>query len=112
MKRLPAKSYAPLFQPAGPTARSPTPLRVLRRGGVNCRIDEVLVYCVNDGAVMDAWGESQGIEGSMITFLGRPQCSPPPPPAGRRHAVAGRPRTQPLHAHYPCRICKLTQLKR
>jgi peroxiredoxin len=29
----------------------------------------VLVYCVNDGAVMSAWGEAMGIEGSMITFL-------------------------------------------
>lgn len=32
-------------------------------------IDEVLVYCVNDGAVMQAWGKDQGIDGSMITFL-------------------------------------------
>jgi len=29
----------------------------------------VLVYCVNDGAVMSAWAEDQKIEGSMITFL-------------------------------------------
>ena len=29
----------------------------------------MLVYCVNDGAVMAAWAESQGVEGSMITFL-------------------------------------------
>lgn len=29
----------------------------------------MLVYCVNDGAVMSAWGEAMGIEGSMITFL-------------------------------------------
>jgi peroxiredoxin len=35
-------------------------------------IDEVLVYCVNDGAVMNAWGKDQGIEGSMVTFLGDP----------------------------------------
>ena len=35
-------------------------------------IDEVLVYCVNDGAVMNAWGEDQGIDGSMVTFLGDP----------------------------------------
>jgi peroxiredoxin len=32
-------------------------------------IDEVLVYCVNDGAVMSAWAKDQGVEGSMITFL-------------------------------------------
>ena len=29
----------------------------------------MLVYCVNDGAVMSAWGDAMGIEGSMITFL-------------------------------------------
>lgn len=37
-------------------------------------VDEVLVYCVNDGAVMEGWAKDQGIEGSMITFLGDP-CS-------------------------------------
>lgn len=35
-------------------------------------IDEVLFFCVNDGAVMEAWAESQNIEGSMITFLADP----------------------------------------
>jgi peroxiredoxin len=35
-------------------------------------IDEVLVYCVNDGAVMSAWAKDQDIDGSMITFLGDP----------------------------------------
>lgn len=35
-------------------------------------IDEVLVYCVNDGAVMEAWAEDQGVLGSMITFMGDP----------------------------------------
>lgn len=32
-------------------------------------IDEVIVYCVNDGAVMTAWAKDQGVEGSMITFM-------------------------------------------
>lgn len=32
-------------------------------------IDEIFVYCVNDGAVMKAWAKDQGIDGSMITFL-------------------------------------------
>lgn len=27
------------------------------------------MYCVNDGAVMQAWAKDQGVEGSMITFL-------------------------------------------
>lgn len=27
------------------------------------------MFCVNDGAVMDAWAKSQNVEGSMITFL-------------------------------------------
>ena len=35
-------------------------------------IDEVLVYCVNDGAVMTGWAQDQKIEGSNITFLGDP----------------------------------------
>jgi 2-Cys peroxiredoxin 5 len=30
------------------------------------------VYCVNDGAVMRAWGIDQKVEGSMITFMGDP----------------------------------------
>ena len=32
-------------------------------------IDEVLIYCVNDGAVMEAWAADHGVEGSMVTFL-------------------------------------------
>jgi 2-Cys peroxiredoxin 5 len=32
----------------------------------------IQVYCVNDGAVMNAWGIDQKIEGSMITFMGDP----------------------------------------
>lgn len=32
-------------------------------------VAEVLIYCVNDGAVMQAWAKDQGVEGSMITFL-------------------------------------------
>lgn len=35
-------------------------------------MDEVLVYCVNDGAVMKAWSEDQLVLGSMITFMGDP----------------------------------------
>mmetsp|Transcript_35783 Transcript_35783/g.94818 ORF Transcript_35783/g.94818 Transcript_35783/m.94818 type:complete len:114 (+) Transcript_35783:266-607(+) len=31
-------------------------------------IAEVIVYCVNDGAVMKAWAKDQGVEGSMVTF--------------------------------------------
>ena len=32
-------------------------------------VDEVLVYCVNDGAVMKAWAADQFVDGSMITML-------------------------------------------
>jgi len=32
-------------------------------------IDEVIVYCVNDGAVMSAWARDQGVEFSNISFL-------------------------------------------
>jgi peroxiredoxin len=37
-------------------------------------IDEVIVYCVNDGAVMKAWAENQGTEkaGGLITLMGDP----------------------------------------
>jgi glutaredoxin/glutathione-dependent peroxiredoxin len=35
-------------------------------------IDEVLCYCVNDGAVMDAWAKELKIQGSNLTFLGDP----------------------------------------
>jgi len=35
-------------------------------------VDEVIIYCVNDGAVMNGWAKDQGIEGSMITFFGDP----------------------------------------
>jgi 2-Cys peroxiredoxin 5 len=37
----------------------------------NAGIDEVIVFCVNDGAVMMAWAEDQMIEdGGLITFIG------------------------------------------
>lgn len=32
-------------------------------------ISDVIVYCVNDGAVMKNWALSQGVNGSIITFL-------------------------------------------
>jgi len=36
-------------------------------------VDEIIVYCINDGAVMNAWADSQGVgrdgEGSMVNFL-------------------------------------------
>ena len=32
-------------------------------------IDEVLVYCVNDPAVMQAWAKDQKIAGSIVTFI-------------------------------------------
>ena len=35
-------------------------------------IDEVIIYCVNDGAVMQAWAKDQGTEGSLITMMGDP----------------------------------------
>jgi len=33
-------------------------------------VSDVLVYCVNDGAVMTAWAADQGTEDSIITMLG------------------------------------------
>lgn len=38
-------------------------------------VEEVLVYCVNDGAVMEAWAKDQKIEGSMISFFADPTGS-------------------------------------
>jgi len=35
-------------------------------------IDEVIVYCVNDSAVMKAWAADQCIEDTIIRFLGDP----------------------------------------
>lgn len=36
-------------------------------------IDEVIFYCVNDGAVMDAWAKDQGVADSeFITMMGDP----------------------------------------
>ena len=37
-------------------------------------IDEVIIYCVNDGAVMDAWAEDQGVDqkGGFLTLMGDP----------------------------------------
>jgi len=37
-------------------------------------IDEVLVYCVNDVAVMQAWAKDQKVEGSIIRFLADTRC--------------------------------------
>jgi len=35
-------------------------------------IEEVIVYCVNDPAVMKAWAADQKIEGSIVKFLSDP----------------------------------------
>jgi len=37
-------------------------------------VAEVLVYCVNDGAVMKAWAKDQKVEGSIIRFLADTRC--------------------------------------
>lgn len=34
----------------------------------------MIVFCVNDGAVMNAWGKDQGIGGSMVKFLADPRA--------------------------------------
>jgi len=37
-------------------------------------IDEVIVYCVNDGAVMTGWGEKLGVTpGCGVVLMGDPQ---------------------------------------
>ncbi|CAE8607030.1 unnamed protein product [Polarella glacialis] len=37
-------------------------------------VSEVLVYCVNDGAVMEGWAKDQGVAGSIVTFLADTRC--------------------------------------
>lgn len=32
-------------------------------------IEEVIIYCTDNGAVMTAWGKEQGIGGSLISFM-------------------------------------------
>ena len=34
-------------------------------------VDEVVIYCVNDPAVMQAWSEDQGVKG-IVTMMGDP----------------------------------------
>lgn len=36
-------------------------------------ISDVIVYCVNDGAVMTGWAKDQGVAGTMIKFLADPR---------------------------------------
>lgn len=36
-------------------------------------VSDVLVYCVNDGAVMTGWAKDQGVEGSIVSLLGDPR---------------------------------------
>lgn len=36
-------------------------------------VDEVVVYCVNDPAVMQAWSEDQGVKG-IVTMMGDPSA--------------------------------------
>ena len=38
-------------------------------------IDEVLIYCVNDAAVMEAWAKDQKIAGTNITFFADTSCA-------------------------------------
>jgi peroxiredoxin len=33
-------------------------------------VSDVLVYCVNDAAVMDAWAKDQGTKGTIISMFG------------------------------------------
>jgi len=68
-------------------------------------VDEVLVYCVNDPAVMQAWAADQKVGGSMIKFFGDPAAEltkaldvemthPGPPSVG----IIGRCKRFALHA--------------
>lgn len=39
---------------------------------MNVGIEEVIVFSVNDGAVMEAWAVDQMVEDSIISFMGDP----------------------------------------
>ena len=80
-------AYIPRFPPALPPRasllRAPplTPVAVQIPGYLEKAqllkaegIDEVIVFCVNDAAVMKAWSEQQGVSGddSIITMMGDP----------------------------------------
>lgn len=41
---------------------------------IKAGVEEVIVFCVNDGAVMQAWAKDQGIDKAkgLITFMGDP----------------------------------------
>jgi len=65
----------------------------------------VIVYCVNDPAVMQAWGDDQGIKGSFVTFVADPAADltkaldmemthPGPPSVG----IIGRCKRFAIHA--------------
>ena len=43
-------------------------LRVTQKALKAKGIDEVIVVCVNDGAVMQAWADDQGVEGCAVAF--------------------------------------------
>lgn len=65
----------------------------------------MIVYCVNDPAVMQAWGEDQKIKDTMVTFVADPAAEltkaldmemthPGPPSVG----IVGRCKRFALHA--------------
>lgn len=65
----------------------------------------MIVYCVNDPAVMQAWGEDQGIKGSFVSFVADPAADltkaldmemthPGPPSVG----IIGRCKRFAIHA--------------
>ena len=60
-------------------------------------IDEVLVYCVNDAAVMEAWAKDQKVAGTNITVRG----IPPQPD----HVGDPTPRALTATAHVPVCVC-------
>lgn len=59
------------FTPTWSTRQVPGYLEAedaLKKAGV----DEVAIYCVNDGAVMKAWGKDQKIENTIVKFYADP----------------------------------------
>eukprot|EP00409_Alexandrium_fundyense_P005356 CAMPEP_0185908850 /NCGR_PEP_ID=MMETSP0196C-20130402/9836_1 /TAXON_ID=2932 /ORGANISM="Alexandrium fundyense, Strain CCMP1719" /LENGTH=67 /DNA_ID=CAMNT_0028629191 /DNA_START=43 /DNA_END=242 /DNA_ORIENTATION=- len=64
---------APLGRVRSSKVVTTPPAKITPEGLKAKGVTDVLVYCVNDGAVMTGWAADQGVEGSIITFLGDPR---------------------------------------
>ena len=66
-------------------------------------IDEIIIFCVNDGAVMKAWAKDQGIGEDYYTMMGDPcaylSCLSLPQLSHTQHSTQHTQHTQQARAH-------------